>query len=263
VDELWSYANTGYWLTGLAAAERFGGTFEDALHATVLAPAGLDATDFGEPDVPGHAVEPPPVAYPRARRPSGGLTSTVADLLRLGRWHLAQPWLEPARTVRAKPVGGVYGLGLFGERVGGEDVWGHSGSWGGFQSSWLTIPSRGAVFAGLTNHELGGKAVKQVEDVFFRAAVGEPRRRPQHVSLQPEQYDAFTGRYENTDGSYVVRREPGQDGLTLEAWDEVLEARAIGERTFAVAAGNHVDERFDFPREGFGRFGSRLAARTA
>jgi hypothetical protein len=42
-----------------------------------------------------------------------------------------------------------------------------------------------------------------------------------------------------------------------------LPARAIGEHTFEITAGDHIDERFDFPLEGFGRFGSRLAERVA
>ena len=45
--------------------------------------------------------------------------------------------------------------------------------------------------------------------------------------------------------------------------DEELPARAIGERTFEVVGGDHAGERFDFPVEGFGRFGSRLAERVS
>jgi CubicO group peptidase (beta-lactamase class C family) len=49
VDEVWSYANTGYWLAGWLAAERVGSTYEDALASRVLGPAGLEATAFDEP----------------------------------------------------------------------------------------------------------------------------------------------------------------------------------------------------------------------
>ena len=49
----------------------------------------------------GPASEALPGRYPRARRPSGGLTSTVDDLLRFGRWHLAQQRIRPdARRAR-------------------------------------------------------------------------------------------------------------------------------------------------------------------
>src|SRR6266700_402395 len=40
VDRAWSYANTGYWLAGHLAAVHAGETFEAALTARVLRPAG-------------------------------------------------------------------------------------------------------------------------------------------------------------------------------------------------------------------------------
>src|SRR5262245_40581481 len=53
VDEVWSYANSGYWLAGWLAAERAGSTYEEALAARVLGAAGLEATSFDEPDLGG------------------------------------------------------------------------------------------------------------------------------------------------------------------------------------------------------------------
>src|SRR4051812_9866215 len=47
--EIWSYANTGYWLAGHLAAARAEATYEDALRTRVLDPFGLEATSFGEP----------------------------------------------------------------------------------------------------------------------------------------------------------------------------------------------------------------------
>jgi CubicO group peptidase (beta-lactamase class C family) len=261
-DDIWSYANTGYWLAGHLAAERGDASFEELVRDRVLAPAGLEATSFAEPDLAGHGRDLPAPPYPRARRPSGGLTSTVEDLLRFGRFHLAGAQAPAMRTVRGKPVGGVYGLGLFGERVGGVEVWGHPGSYGGFESSFLTVPARGAVFVGLTNVERGSKALKQVEDAFFERVVGEPRRVPPFVSLPAERYAAFAGSYANTDGPVEVRHEGGDELVVASAGEEVR-VRPIGERTFRVPAGDHVGERLDFPRDGFARFGSRLAVRTA
>lgn len=261
IDDIWSYANSGYWLAGLLAAERAGTTFEEALSARVLGPAGLEATSFAEPDLPGTGRDLPPPPYPRARRPSGGLTSTIDDLLRFGRFHLASRAAAAMRTARGRPIGGVYGLGLFGERVGGVEVWGHPGSYGGFESSFLTVPARDAVFVGLTNAERGGKALRRIEDAFFEQVLGEPRRLPPFVSLPPERYASFAGSYENVDGPLVVRHEGG-DELIVTAGGEEAAVRPIGERAFRVPAGDHVGERLDFPRDGFARFGSRLAVRT-
>jgi hypothetical protein len=187
--------------------------------------------------------------------------SDVADLLRFGAWHLGQRDAARMRVVEGKPAAGVYGLGLFGERVGGVEVWGHGGSYGGFQSSLLLVPDRRAVFAGLTNGSLGAKALYDLEAAFFEDVVGEVRREPIPVDLPQAVLDSYAGSYANSDDHYEVRAVPGGLVVTLEG-DE-YPARAIGKRTFEVTEGDAIRDRFDFPVEGFGRFGSRLAERVA
>ncbi|HEY6962225.1 MAG TPA: serine hydrolase domain-containing protein [Gaiellaceae bacterium] len=259
VDEVWSYANTGFWLAAHLAAERAGAVYEDLLREQVLQPLGLEAMSFDEPDLPGSGPGAELGGYPRARRPSGGLVARVDDVLRLGR-HIASDACARMRVVHGKPVGGVYGLGLFGERVAGVDVWGHSGSYGGFQSSVLALPSHGAVFAGVTSSAFGSKALRLVEDVFFEHVVGERRATPSYLHAGPGELERHEGTYENT--TMRVEVEAAGDGLVLHLDGEEIIGLKIGPRTFAVPAGAHVHERFDFPRDGLGRFGSRLAERA-
>ena len=258
VEQCWSYANSGYWLTGLLAARAAESSFEEALAARIVRPGGLEATSFEGPDLPGTGPDAVDGPYPRARRPSGGLVSNVPDLLRFGRRLLAEPRM---RIVHGKPVAGVYGLGLGGERVGGVEVWGHQGSWGGYQTSLLTVPDRDAVFVGLTNASRGGKALHEIEDEFFRRVLGARRRVPATVELSEAARDELTGSYANSDAWYEVSF--AVDGLSLKLDDGEFPARAIGRRTFEITEGDHIRERFDFPLEGFGRFGSRLAERVA
>jgi CubicO group peptidase (beta-lactamase class C family) len=260
IDEIWSYANTGFWLAGHLAAARADATYEDALVAQVLTPFGLEATSFGEPDLRGTGPDAGEGSYPRARRPSGGLVSTAEDLVRFGQRLMAQPGFASMRRPHGKPIGGVYGLGLFGERVGGVDVWGHTGSFDGFQSSLLLVPDVEAVFVGLTNSGYGAKALYDVEQVFFDEALGARRILAPFVDLQAEQLAGFAGRYENCDAAAEIL--PGPGGLVLRILDEEIFVRPIGERQFQVPDGLHVRERIDFPREGFVRLGSRLAARV-
>jgi CubicO group peptidase (beta-lactamase class C family) len=261
VEQAWSYANTGYWLAGRMCAERARKPYEAALAERVLEPAGLEATSFGEPEREGTGPEALPGPYPRARRPSGGLVSNVPDLLRFGQWLLASPDFARMRVVHGKPPAGVYGLGLFGERLAGVEVWGHGGSWGGFQSSLLLVPDHEAVFVGLTNHSRGAKALYEIENAFFERVIGARRRVPETVELPDDVRDGFCGSYANSDGWTEV--EFAVDGLSVKFEDGEFAARAIGERTFEITEGNRVRERFDFPLEGFGRFGSRLAQRVA
>lgn len=260
-DEIWSYANTGYWLAGHLSALRAGETYEDALASRVLAPFGLEATSFGEPDLDGTGPFVVPGPYPRARRPSGGLVSTAADLVLFGRRLLAEPFFTEMSTPRGKPIGGVYGLGLFGERVGGVDVWGHPGSYGGFQSQLLLVPDASAVFVGLTNSEFGTKALYDVENAFFDEVLGARRVLAPFVDVASEELAACAGRYENSDATAEIR--PAHGGLVLAVADEELFLRPLGGRRFRVPDGPHVRERIDFPRDGLVRLGSRLAARVA
>jgi CubicO group peptidase (beta-lactamase class C family) len=262
VEQVWSYANSGYWLTGLLCAQRAGSTYEDAVASRILGPLGLESTSFDEPDLegsgPGAANGGP---YPRARRPSGGLVSNVHDLLRFGQAHLDTPASARLRIVHGKPIGGVYGLGLFGQRVGGVEVWGHPGSYGGFESSLLVIPDRDAVFVGLTASSRGDHALEEIEDAFFERVLGVQRERPETVDLPADVLEGFAGTYANSQGWTDVAA--AGDGLVITLDDEALPTRAIGERTFEITLGDHIGERFDFPVEGFGRFGSRLAERVS
>ena len=261
VEQVWSYANTGFWLAGHLSAEAAGTTYEAAVEERVLRPAGLEATSFGEPTLAGTGSDAGSGPYPRARRPSGGLASTVGDLLRLGRFFLAQREAARMRIVDGKPNGGVYGLGLFGERVAGREVWGHSGAYDGFRSSLLFVPDLDAVFAGVTNSSVGNKALNLVEDAFFEQVLGERRRVPERVDLPADVLESFAGSYANSDGWYEVAS--GVEGLVVTYDDGEFASEPIGDRTFRIVEGERVDDRFDFPLEGFGRFGVRLAERVA
>ncbi|HEY5294244.1 MAG TPA: serine hydrolase domain-containing protein, partial [Gaiellaceae bacterium] len=267
VEQAWSYANTGYWLAGALAAAAAGSTYEEALQARVLTPAHMDTSDFGEPDLAG--TGPGAVSgitlggYPRARRPSGGLVSTVRDLLCFADWQLGLGWTRALRVPHGKPVGGVYGLGFAGERVGGVDVWGHNGSYGGFQSSLLLVPDRRAAFVGLTNSGQGKQALRELEDLWFELLLGARRRVAPTIGLAPEVLGEFCGVYANRDERATV--SAGGDGLVVQfvEGDESAEvsARPIGPSTFEIVGGPYARDRFDFPLPGFARFGSTLTPR--
>ena len=70
--------------------------------AHVLGPAGMASAGFDEPDLPGSGRGATTAPYPRARRPSGGLVADVADVIRFGRWQLAEPWTAALRQPLAQ-----------------------------------------------------------------------------------------------------------------------------------------------------------------
>ncbi len=264
VDRAWSYGNTGYWLAGWLAATAAESTFEDALRQHVLGPAAMANAGFDDPDVPGTGRGASEAPYPRYRRPSGGVVTDVGDVVRFGRWQLAEPWTAALRRPLGKPVSGVYGLGLFGERVAGIDVWGHPGSSLGFQSSFLLVPDRGAVFAGLTNSGGGARALVELEELWLERVVGARRERRATVELAPAVLGSFAGTYADVETTAVV--SPGGDGLLVDVTEDgetvTLSARPIGARRFEVVGGEFDGDRFDFPLDGFARVGSVLLARV-
>src|SRR4051794_17195879 len=120
-ERLFSYSNAGYWEAGEACARAGGCSFGDAMRARVLEPLGLRETGYEEPEAParGHVQDGESGhrlvagdAYPLARRPSGGLWSTVRDLLAFAAHHLGGPRPPPAgargamRGRRAPGAGG-------------------------------------------------------------------------------------------------------------------------------------------------------------
>ena len=280
--EAWSYCNAGWWAAGLVCAQAAGTTYEEALRSRVLAPLGLDATGFGEPESRGHhqprpgerVHEPtPPVPYPRARRPGGGLVSSAEDLLRFAVFQLDDPRVAGMREPRATTPAGAYGLGWFCERIGDEEVWSHLGTYGCFQTLLALVPGRRGAFVILTNG-LGGDAVRrEVADALLAERWSVRREPAPMVELPPAELDALAGSYRSSelDASIAV----GGPGLRLDLVEHdwagghavlpPLEARPVGGRTFALVGGQWDGERFDFlPADGpprFARIGLMLVPR--
>ncbi len=248
--ELWSYQNAGYWLAGLACARAAGTTFEDAMSERVFAPLGMERTGFDEPDAVGHTEEGELSAerYARARRPSGGVVSTVGDLLRFAEWHFDHRETHAEQTAA---VSGGWALG-WGRTEG--TVF-HPGSWGGYESLLLVRPERRFALAALTNSARGGAAITRIVDAVLERK--DPKRTDRGL-------DGLAGTYRRQDA--VVRVEPLDGGLRVTSEEERGRTAAvwgypIAGGAFHVPDGEERGARFDFPRPGFVRFGSRLAER--
>jgi CubicO group peptidase (beta-lactamase class C family) len=155
-EGLWSYSNAGYW----EAAAGFDGEYSDAVRELVVEPLGLRHTGFETPDDAVHAPLPDGEdadrRYPVERRPSGGLWSTVGDLVEYGLVH-CQEWTELHEPV-GDALGARYALGWWVR----DGVLDHEGSVGGYQSLLLIVPERELVLAVLTNSWRGSTAIRRV-----------------------------------------------------------------------------------------------------
>jgi D-alanyl-D-alanine carboxypeptidase len=106
--ESWSYYNGNYFLVGCLLAAVTGESFEQALDTTLLTPWSLNRTGFDTPTAPitGWDEQTPlPIEdYPRGRRPSGGLWSSLNDYLSFAEQLLADPaLLEEIQRPRTRP----------------------------------------------------------------------------------------------------------------------------------------------------------------
>ena len=223
---------------------------------------GLESTSFDEPDLAGTGKDVPiDGPYPRARRPSGGLISTVEDLLRFGQRHLARPTAPGCASCTASPPQASTAWASAANASAESRSGATPGSYGGFQTSFLVVPDRDAVFVGLTNSSRGANALHEIENTFFERVIGERRAEAETVALPKEAREAFVGTYANSTSWTDVAIAGSGLALTLD--DERSTARAIGPHTFEITSGDSLHDRFDFPLEGFGRFGSRLAERVS
>ena len=278
--ELFSYCNVGFWLVAAGAARALGTTFEDALRRRVLEPLGLRATGF-EParHASGHGQlaagsdehNPLDVSYPRVRRPSGGLWSTVDDLLRLGSHQLGGPGpltqgsLAEMRRPHSRAGSYTYGLGWFMSDLGNRTLVEHGGSVAGFESVLLFVPEEGVALAALTNSSRGDAPIRDLRE---RLGLWPPAEADSPMSR--DELEALAGRYRGQGLELAFAADDG--GLRLDATEvdpftgetsttyPSVRARPIGGREFEIVDGEWRGERFDFPRDGFVCF-TALAAR--
>ncbi len=279
--ELFSYCNTGFWFVAAAIARALGTSFEEAMRTHVLDPLALRLTGFeAEQPARGHDQVEPGAAehattektYPRVRRPSGGLWSSVADLLRFAAHHLGGPGpLTPASIAEMQRpqialAGGSYGLGWLLPETRALPTVEHAGSVVGFQSLLLLVPQDRVAVAALTNSSRGSAAIR---DVLEHLGLGPARVAERDLSVA--ELAALTGRYQGQDFELEITTENG--GLSVAATEvdpfnqetqvyPTLHGRPVAEREFEIPDGEWRGERFDFPRDGFVCFLGRLAART-
>ena len=240
-EGLWSYSNAGYW----EAAAGFDGEYSHAVRELVLEPLGLRHTGFETPEgavlgtLPGGVVADP--SYPVDRRPSGGLWSTVGDLVEYGLAHCRE-WGALHEPV-GEALGARYALGWWVR----DGVLDHEGSVGGFQSLLMLVPERAVVLALLTNSWQGSLLIHHVvEDLGL---VPEPRSTPEPGSVD--------GTYE-LDG--LEARVAG--GRITESEDDPLTGARL-ERRYPLRLGAPLMSwRSDFPRPGVARVGWVALPRT-
>jgi CubicO group peptidase (beta-lactamase class C family) len=229
---LWSYSNAGYW----EAASVFS-DYSAAVRSYVIEPLGLSSTGFDTPPdavlgtLPDDVVADP--SYPEARRPSGGLWSTVGDLVTYGLAH-CRSWGELHEPV-GDALGAQYACGWWVR----DGVLDHEGSVGGYQSLLMLVPERELVLAVLTNSWRGSTLIRRVvEDLRLVPA------------LKQAPVVAIEGRYALDSTEAVV-----SGGKIVERETDPLSGTTV-ERSYPFDPDAPLlSWRSDFPRDDVARIG--------
>jgi CubicO group peptidase (beta-lactamase class C family) len=267
---LWSYSNAAYWAAAERVAAACGTSFSEAMRANVLVPLGLAATGYDEPAgaARGHLQEgetghrlAPPDAYPVARRPSGGLWSTVGDLIRFGRHQLGSD--GELRTPQADALGARYALGWWVRDVDGRTAFDHEGSIGGYQSLLLLVPELDLVLAVLTNSWRGSGLIRCVVQ-GLELTPARPRK-SEPVSADLAGTYALDGVQATVDVADDEVRvvEAEVDPVTQARIERRYPARPLGTGVYGFAGGVLQSHRLDFPRPDVARVGWLALPRVA
>jgi CubicO group peptidase (beta-lactamase class C family) len=263
--EVWSYANVGWALLGRALETVTGGSWEDAVRATVVEPLGLDGTAFAsspvaEPRAAGHAIRadgPAPVERPwtpRSLAPAGTtLLSTLTDMLRFAAAHLDEPALAGLRVrhanvrIHAWLDGWCLGWAQFDWEGGG--VWGWDGLISGQRAILRLVPERRGALVLLTNCDTGRAVYRSLVPVLMeeRFGIRVPPFRLEPVPGAAGDLERFAGAYAWPDRLCEVTARG--DGLVLSADGRTREAVPLEDGVFLVDAADP-----DAPTVTFGAF---------
>lgn len=231
------YSNTGYALLAIVVQRASGKSLRDFAAERIFQPLGMTDTEFR--DDHRLLVQDAAVGYEAAGgklRESewnsdvvgdGGVFSTVGDLAkwdanftsgRVGGAEGVALLQQPGRLNDLAPV--QYGFGLAIGRLGGLKTISHSGSYGGFRSTYLRFPERNASVITLCNTTAAPSTLaEQVALVMF--------------GLVPQKSAAV---------SYDVTSTTFAAGATRTAADSAAEAKRKAEQLAEVEGGYYSDE---------------------
>lgn len=260
----WSYSNAGWCVLGRALEAATDLTWEKAMRVALLDPLEMGETTFvnaavAEPRASGHEVAEGRFVRadpwtPRALGPAGStLLSTVPDLLRFARAHLADPSLAALRAtheeIRIHAWLDAWCLGWARFDWGGCHVWGWDGVISGQRAVLRLLPDRGGAAILLTNCGTGRALYRSIFPQVMEAWFGV---RVPPLQLEPSEGAAgdltrFAGVYAWPDRRWDVTATDAC--LVLESEGRSVEGLPLDERTLLLDPGDP-----DSPTATFGGF---------
>lgn len=203
----WSYNNVGFAAAALVMQAAAGQPYEDIVRKRIFEPLGMSRTTFwptevmtqrfaaGHNVIAGHSQVATPWEIGRANHPAGGVNTTVRDLLRYARMHVAQgttPDGTPVISKRAAlamrrentPASGRWSMGLtwWLSRLNaipdaplspdGPLILQHGGATNGFTAQLRIVPGKRFAIALLTNSDDGSPLNDEISSRALRDMLG-------------------------------------------------------------------------------------------
>jgi CubicO group peptidase (beta-lactamase class C family) len=275
--------------------------FERAMRERVFAPLGLERACYAAEEAIVHpvALGHNPVsaegtehalvksfAYPRVRRPSGGVIACARDVLRFAEMHMGlsetSPLSDESRLTMQQPqvrlrqtTPDFWGIGWEVNDHPQGKVIGHGGSFGGYQTHLAMVPERKFAFVVLTNSARGSAAFPAIKRYLLETFTGIELRLPQTTELPSERLQRLAGHYENGNTSVEISNEDGRLKLVAATENEISGTRQpsppvyyspIDEREFVALDGSSEGSRLEFfawngNEAHFARVGLRIVER--
>lgn len=224
VGEVWSYNNSGFAVAGRIIEVVTGKSFDGAVRAQLLEPAGFKETfflpweTFSRRFAVGHISKPkgPEVMHTwgldRSSGPAGGVVSSVRDQLAYARFQMGDGTGTGGRRVMRRRTMDMmqnpqHEAGCFADHVGLSwmirDVGGvrtvqHGGNVSGLQlSTFLMVPARQFAVTVLTNAGSGAAVGAAVEKWALENYLGVKEEPPPLMKTSGNDLRQYAGRYES------------------------------------------------------------------
>jgi CubicO group peptidase (beta-lactamase class C family) len=268
-----AYSNSGYHLLGLIVERVSRQSFGDYLHQRIFAPIGITHTALigGQALVPqratgyywsGNGFVNAPYLSPRSGFASGGLQSTVDDLLRwdqalYGERLVSRALIDEAFT----PVKNSYGYGWEIRSRFDVQLIGHSGSDNGFSTYLMRVPSKRLTVIVLSNSDR--TSASKVAVNLTAIALGAPYVLPVaqlydrlYTTIQRQSATAAVQQYRDLLRTEPDRHDFGEEMLNDLGYD-LLTNRRLAD---AVSIFRLATERFPTSANTFDSLGEGYAA---
>jgi CubicO group peptidase (beta-lactamase class C family) len=230
----WSYSNSGFYLAGRVIEVAAQAPFETVVRREVFEPLGMESSFYFPDEVMTHrfavghrrGTDGVEVARPwelaRSAHPAGGVVSSVGDLLRYARLHLAggvapggerlvSPELlaemhEPRIQIGRESMA----LAWFVRSFGGERVLLHGGATNGQRALLWLLPGRRFAIAGFVNHDDGNQLLNETFAAAMRLYLGLEEPEPEPQPTDPQAAAEIVGRYTASGAEVELTLEDGE-----------------------------------------------------